>query len=40
MTYLQSTDDDADAALAPLSRALDDLRMLGEIDLRLNYAGE
>jgi len=29
-----------DATLARLSRALDDLRRLGEIDLRLNHPGQ
>ncbi len=38
VTYLDSTDKDAQAAAKQLANALDDLRELGEWDLRLNHA--
>lgn len=37
VTYLKSTDTDPQEALPQLSRALDDLRLLGKIDLRLSH---
>lgn len=38
VTYLKSADTDPQQTLPQLSRALDDLRLLGEIDRRLNHS--